>query len=74
MVEEHHSLFCSLRDCNIFISKLKDVPGLDEEERLRWVDEVKVLAFYHFWLMQMYGPIPIIDKNISVGAETEATL
>ena len=37
-------------------------------------DEVKVLkAFYHFWLMQMYGPIPIIDKNISVGAETEAT-
>ena len=23
--------------------------------------------------MQMYGPIPIIDKNISVGAETEAT-
>ena len=21
----------------------------------------------------MYGPIPIIDKNISVGAETEAT-
>ena len=63
-----HSLFTALRDCNIFISKLKDVPGLDEEERLRWVDEVKVLkAFYHFWLMQMYGPIPIIDKNISVG-------
>ena len=69
-----HSLFNALRDCNIFIANLKDVPGLDEEERLRWLDEVKVLkAFYHFWLMQMYGPIPIVDENISVGAETEAT-
>ena len=69
-----HSLFNALRDCNIFIANLKDVPGLDKEERLRWIDEVKVLkAFYHFWLMQMYGPIPIVDENISVGAETEAT-
>ena len=67
-----HSLFNALRDCNIFLENLVEVPGLEEDERLKWLDEVKVLkAFYHFWLMQMYGPIPIIDQNIPVGASPE---
>ena len=63
------SLFVAIRDCNIFLENLVAVPGLEEQERLRWLDEVKVLkAFYHFWLMQMYGPIPIIKTNVpSIG-------
>ena len=69
-----HSLFNALRDCNIFLDNLVTVPGLEEQERLRWLDEVKVLkAFYHFWLLQMYGPIPIVENNISVGASAEET-
>ena len=69
-----HSLFNALRDCNIFLENSVEVPGLEEDERLKWIDEVKVLkAFYHFWLMQMYGPIPIIDQNIAVGASPEET-
>ncbi|MDB4196524.1 RagB/SusD family nutrient uptake outer membrane protein [Flavobacteriaceae bacterium] len=69
-----YSLFNALRDCNIFLDNLVTVPGLEEQERLRWLDEVKVLkAFYHFWLMQMYGPIPIVENNISVGASAEET-
>jgi hypothetical protein len=69
-----HSLFNALRDCNIFLENLVEVPGLEEDERLKWIDEVKVLkAFYHFWLMQMYGPIPIIAQNIAVGASPEET-
>ena len=69
-----NSLFIALRDCNIFLENLVTVPGLEEEERLRWLDEVKVLkAFYHFWLMQMYGPIPIVESNISVSASAAET-
>ena len=69
-----HSLCNALRDCNIFLENLVEVPGLEEDERLKWIDEVKVLkVFYHFWLMQMYGPIPIIDQNIPVGASPEET-
>ena len=50
------------------------VPGLEEQERLRWLDEVKVLkAFYHFWLMQMYGPIPLIKTNVPVSAPSSET-
>ena len=67
-----HSLYVALRDCNIFLENLVEVPGLEEEERQRWLAEVKVLkAFYHFWLLRMYGPIPTIKTNIYVGAPPE---
>lgn len=68
------SLFVAIRDCNIFLENLVAVPGLEEQERLRWLDEVKVLkAFYHFWLMQMYGPIPLIKTNVPVSAPSSET-
>ena len=68
------SLFIAIRDCNIFLENLVAVPGLEEQERLRWLDEVKVLkAFYHFWLMQMYGPIPLIKTNVPVSAPSSET-
>jgi starch-binding outer membrane protein, SusD/RagB family len=68
------SLFIAIRDCNIFLENLVAVPGLEEQERLRWLDEVKVLkAFYHFWLMQMYGPIPLIKTNVPVSALSSET-
>ncbi len=66
------SLYVALRDCNIFLENLVSVPGLEEEERQRWLAEAKVLkAFYHFWLLRMYGPIPTIKTNIYVGASAE---
>jgi hypothetical protein len=69
-----HSLYDGLRDCNIFLENLVAVPGLTEEERQRWLAEVKVLkAFYHFWLLRMYGPIPIIRDNLYVGVSLEET-
>ncbi len=68
------NMFISIRDCNIFLESLKDIPGLDLNEKNRWIAEVKTLkAYYHFWLMRMYGPIPIVDKNIEVGASSEET-
>jgi len=43
------------------------VPDLMEWERSQWIAEVKVLkAYYHFYLVRMYGPIPLIRENIPV--------
>ncbi len=67
-----YNMFVAIRDCNIFLENLTDIPGLDLNEKNRWVAEVKTLkAFYHFWLLRMYGPIPITDVNIPVDATTE---
>jgi hypothetical protein len=68
------NMFVAIRDCNIFLENLTDIPGLDLNEKNRWIAEVKTLkAFYHFWLLRMYGPIPITDVNISVDASATET-
>src|SRR5690606_22182113 len=46
-----------------------DIPGLQEYEKKRWVAEVKFLkAYYHYWLLRMYGPIPLIKENLPISA------
>ncbi|MDR2955492.1 MAG: RagB/SusD family nutrient uptake outer membrane protein [Prevotella sp.] len=66
------NLFVAIRDCNIFLENVNDVPDLLSSDRDRWIAEVKVLkAFYHYFLMQMYGPIPIIRENIPVSASVD---
>lgn len=69
---EFPSLFRAIHDCNIFLDNIDRVPELDELERRRWISEVKTLkAYYHFYLLRMYGPIPIIRENIPVESDLE---
>jgi hypothetical protein len=66
------NLFIAIRDCNIFLANISKPHDMEEEERKLWTAEVKFLkAYYHFFLMQLYGPIPIIRENISVSASPE---
>ena len=66
------NLFIALRDCNIFLENIHKPLDLEAFERDRWIAEVKFLkAFYHFFLLRSYGPIPIIDQNIPVSASVE---
>jgi len=67
--------FKGIRDCNIFLDNIHRVPDIEEQERERWIAEVKVLkAYYHFWLMRMYGPIPILQENLPISVSTEDAL
>lgn len=63
------NLWQGIRDCNIFMDNISKVRGMEEFEKRRWIAEVKFLkAYYHFFLLRMYGPIPVIRKNLSVSA------
>jgi len=63
------ALYQGIRDCNIFLENISRVPDMQPEEKDRWIGEVKFLkAYYHFWLMRMYGPIPIIRENLPIDA------
>ncbi|RZM27027.1 MAG: RagB/SusD family nutrient uptake outer membrane protein [Pedobacter sp.] len=65
-------LYQGIRDCNIFLENVGTVPDLDAYERDRWIAEAKFLkAYYHFWLIRMYGPIPLKKDNLSVSAGIE---
>lgn len=62
-------LFEGIRTCNIFLENIGDVPDLGDTERDRWIAEVKFLkAYYHFYLLRMYGPIPLIKENLPISA------
>jgi hypothetical protein len=62
-------MWIGIRDCNIFLENIDQVPDITQNEVVRWKAEVKVLkAYFHFFLLQLYGPVPIMDKNISVSA------
>lgn len=65
-------LWEGIRNCNIFLENIDKVADLDPYMKTRWVAEVKFLkAYYHWYLFRMYGPIPIVDKNLSIAASTE---
>jgi starch-binding outer membrane protein, SusD/RagB family len=69
---DRYPLFDGIRTCNTLIDNLEDrnkVPDMEDAERLRWIAEGKFLkAYYHYYLMRMYGPIPIMKKNIPIDA------
>lgn len=68
----NYRLFNGIRECNVFLENVRDlskVPDLSSTERERWIGEAEFLkAYYHFYLLRMYGPIPIIDTNVAIDA------
>lgn len=67
------NMWIALRDCNIFLDNIGRVRDLDELERDRWIAEVKFLkAYYHYLLLRMYGPIPLVKENQDITSTTEA--
>lgn len=62
------SLYVAIRDCNIFLENIHKVGGdLGETEKRRWISEVKFLkAYFHYYLLRMYGPIPLQKENLPV--------
>lgn len=67
-----NNLFDGIRNCNIFLENVDKPIDLTVEEKKRWIAEVKFLkAYYHYYLLQLYGPIPITDVNIPVNADPD---
>ena len=66
------NLWTAIRDCNIFLENIDKPLDLQQYERNRWIAEVKFLkAYYHYYLFMLYGPIPVMDNNISIDASAE---
>ena len=62
-------MFQAIRDCNIFLENIQNVPDMPQGERDQWAAEVKVLkAYYHYYLILNYGPIPLIRENLPIDA------
>ncbi len=64
--------YIAIRQANVFLENIDNVPDLSEDERKNWKAQVKFLkAYYHFLLVQMYGPVVIVDEMIPPDASRE---
>lgn len=67
-----YKFFQAIRECNIFLENVDKVRDLNSLEKKRWIAEVKFLkAYYHYYLLRMYGPVPIIKTNLPISASIE---
>lgn len=66
------NLFIGMRECNIFLENVDKVPDIEPHELARWTAEAKFLkAYFLYWLVNRYGPVPIMRENIPIDANLE---
>ncbi|HYH56616.1 MAG TPA: RagB/SusD family nutrient uptake outer membrane protein, partial [Anseongella sp.] len=66
------TMWQGIRNCNIFLENIDMPKDLEPYIKERWIAEAKFLkAYFHWYLFRMYGPIPIMDKNLPVSASAE---
>lgn len=66
------SMWHGIRNCNIFLENIDKVKDLEPYMKERWVAEVRFLkAYFHWYLFRMYGPIPVVDKNLPISASPD---
>lgn len=73
MANAGNNLWIGIRDCNTFLENIHNPRVVQtDREKQRWIGEAKFLkAYYHFYLMRAYGPIPIVDKNLPISASVD---
>jgi hypothetical protein len=59
----------AIRQCNVFIENIDGVGDMSQAEKDKWKAEVTFLkAYYHFFLIRMYGPVILYNENVNTGA------
>lgn len=68
-------MYEAIRNCNIFLENAHLPRDIGEDERSRWIAEVKFLkAYYHFFLVQLYGPIVLVKENLPLSASPQEVM
>ena len=67
------ALYDGIRVCNTFLKNIDLVADLSPSEKKDWIAQVKFIkGYYHFYLINKYGPIVISDVNIEPSEDKEA--
>jgi len=66
------NIWQAIRFCNTFLDNVNTARDLTPDLKVRWIAEAKFLkAYYHYWLIRMYGAIPIADVALPVNAPSD---
>jgi len=70
--ENGKDLYEGIRCCNILLENIDIVPDMQPFEKRRYAAEAKFLkAYYHYYLLRMYGPIVLVRENLPVSASPD---
>ena len=62
-------MYAGIRRCYTLINNVDAVPRMEEELKIIYKAEANFLiAYYHFMLLRAYGPIIIMDHEVSVSS------
>ncbi len=68
----NNNYYIAIRNCNTFIDNIDKVYNMQQEEKNKYKAGAKAIkALYYFELMRKYGPICLINENISVEASID---
>ena len=63
------NLYAGIRYCNIFLNNIREVPDLEPGDYNDYIAQIKFLkAYFHFLLINSYGPIIISDTEMDLNA------
>lgn len=74
------TLYGSIRQANLFLENVKPITDeggpnaarLTEQEVVRYKANVRFMrALYHFYLMELYGPVPIVKQSFTLDDELD---
>ncbi len=69
---ETNNYYRAIRQCNVFIENVDKVYNMTDKLKRQYKASAKAIkALYYFELVQMYGPICLIDENVDVEAPME---
>jgi hypothetical protein len=58
-------LYDGIANANLAIEKIPGIPLIKPEDSQKWVGQAKFLrAFHYFWLVRLWGDVPLITKPI----------
>ena len=67
-----YDLYGGIRQCYTFIDMVDGVPNASDGEKARWKAEAKFLiAYFHYSLLRLYGPICLVNGIIPNDAPEE---
>lgn len=60
-------LYRFIGQCHLFLSQLPNAVNVSEVQKKEWAAEANMLiAYYHFLVLEYYGPCPITDSYINM--------
>lgn len=66
------NMWQAIRRCNTFLANVNIPPDLPVYEKTRMIGEAEFLkAYFHYYLLRIYGPIPIVDVNLPTDATAD---